>query len=695
MEQRKRARRGFGLLVSHDFDLPDGGHSWDLDADSDDDLDVENNPEAAAAMFLHVMLGKYYEGAVDAELLCTLCYYGHKGGLRGGVEDLAYLDKPHSGNHQKFLDEKLGFNEQKSRNYEIDLPGKRLHDIARTTFPFVMEPAHEIIARAQAEDISAGVRLDEAIAAQALPESYFDHPVVRTSDSPPYPYGIYLDGLPYTLVDSVQGIWLIDILTGERYLIGLLRKRLVCECGCRGWCSHYAILESLRWSFEAAAQARFPSARHDLKAWKPSDDARAARAGEAMVRPAILLRIKLDWVEICTSLGFPTWASQLRPCFACTGSGRDLSDPAHMSLLDSEAWDENTDADYEAACNRCEIWISIADAGTHAALVRKLHFDKRDDGSHGRALLPPGFEPLGLRAGDRIEPHRGMQDVMEFDALTAFDPPVRVLFWRPSRNTICTHRCPLLDATLGITPTRSICVDLLHSLYLGPLLAWAKHVIWLLLDNRAWGEYETTGHEQFLVAVQQFRTELFQWYDTLAVHHPGLELTRVSDMRPSMLRKNDAPRLKTKAQETYGLVWFLLDATRLHGAVLGDQQEVVLESGRAVLRCVEIMKNAGSNLTQSEQQEAMSAWCRHRSLIKDLAIDLPKHHLMYHLIRRAAYQGNPWHYTVFLDESLNKLLKRMLRLCHQVKFEVMALAKGRELLRRWAAAHARSEIGEF
>ena len=195
---------------------------------------------------------------------------------------------------------------------------------------------------------------------------------------------------------------------------------------------------------------------------------------------------------------------------------------------------------------------------------------------------------------------RGMQDVMEFDALTVFDPPVRVLFWRPSRNTICTHRCPLLDATLGITPTRSICVDLLHSLYLGPLLAWAKHVIWLLLDNRAWGEYETTGHEQFLVAVQQFRTELFQWYDTLAVHHPGLELTRVSDMRPSMLRKNDVPRIKNKAQETYGLVWFLLDATRLHGAVLGDQQVVVLESVRALLRCIEIMKNAGSNLTQSE-----------------------------------------------------------------------------------------------
>ena len=120
-----------------------------------------------------------------------------------------------------------------------------------------------------------------------------------------------------------------------------------------------------------------------------------------------------------------------------------------------------------------------------------------------------------------------------------------------------------------------------------------------------------------------------------------------------------------------------------------------MESGRALLRRIEIMKNAGSNLTQSEQQEAMSAWCRHLSLIKDWEIDLPKHHLMYHLIRRAAYQSNPWHYTVFLDESLNKLLKRMLRLCHQVKFEVMALAKGRELLRRWVTAHARSEFGEF
>ena len=37
--------------------------------------------------------------------------------------------------------------------------------------------------------------------------------------------------------------------------------------------------------------------------------------------------------------------------------------------------------------------------------------------------------------------------------------------------------------------------------------------------------------------------------------------------------------------------------------------------------------------------------------------------------------GNPWNYHTFLDESLNKLLKTTLRLCHQARFELMAFNK--------------------
>ena len=59
-------------------------------------------------------------------------------------------------------------------------------------------------------------------------------------------------------------------------------------------------------------------------------------------------------------------------------------------------------------------------------------------------------------------------------------------------------------------------------------------------------------------------------------------------------------------------------------------------------------------------------------LAKALGLELPKDHLMVHLTHRAVALGNPWRYTTFLDESLNKELKRVLRLCHQATFESTA-----------------------
>ena len=62
-------------------------------------------------------------------------------------------------------------------------------------------------------------------------------------------------------------------------------------------------------------------------------------------------------------------------------------------------------------------------------------------------------------------------------------------------------------------------------------------------------------------------------------------------------------------------------------------------------------------------------------LIEPFGIYTPKHHLMTHVNARARYQGNPWSYHTFIDESLNKGLKKCLRLCHQATFERMAFAR--------------------
>ena len=72
-----------------------------------------------------------------------------------------------------------------------------------------------------------------------------------------------------------------------------------------------------------------------------------------------------------------------------------------------------------------------------------------------------------------------------------------------------------------------------------------------------------------------------------------------------------------------------------------------------------------------------------------LEIEVPKHHLMYHLIQRSREMGNPWSYTTFEDESLNKMLKRTLRTCHQSNFESMAFHKLQHCLERLSVKRKR------
>ena len=128
------------------------------------------------------------------------------------------------------------------------------------------------------------------------------------------PYMFYLDGVPYSHTDSVTGVWLKNCITGERLLLLVLRKRQTCRCGCRGWCSYNAILESYARSFRAMANGEDPNSRHDDTAWLPSDGYRQGHAGRRWKFRAVVIRIMGDWMGKCITLGFPSWSSLIRPC---------------------------------------------------------------------------------------------------------------------------------------------------------------------------------------------------------------------------------------------------------------------------------------------------------------------------------------------------------------------------------------------
>jgi hypothetical protein len=59
---------------------------------------------------------------------------------------------------------------------------------------------------------------------------------------------------------------------------------------------------------------------------------------------------------------------------------------------------------------------------------------------------------------------------------------------------------------------------------------------------------------------------------------------------------------------------------------------------------------------------------------------VPKHHIMFHVLDKTAFQGNPTLYSTWLDEALNKVLKSACRTTSQITFERSVLFRMREIL---------------
>ena len=288
-------------------------------------------------------------------------------------------------------------------------------EMGRAEYLLPMEPLHEVVQDELAEDPSVLVRLDESLESDRLPRCYHENPVVaearRNGEEPPNPIGIYMDGLPYSLTDSVLGVWAIMLMTGARRLVAVVRKKLVCQCGCRGWCTYWSLLWCLRWSCDALAAGFFPDHRHDRMPWRASDFARRERAGQRMRRKCVVIQFRGDWPELCERHGFPTWQSGIRPCFCCNGCGGILYDGTQVGL-DVVPWHVNTDEDFEIATARCEIWTTIS-RDDHLHLVGIIAYDKRKDGAQGLALTR-NYPALNLLQDDRLDPFPDFLDVGRF-----------------------------------------------------------------------------------------------------------------------------------------------------------------------------------------------------------------------------------------------------------------------------------------
>lgn len=287
---------------------PPGGES--------DASGFEDAPETPGREFVRVLLSLYLGGTLSANQTCVLAWWASMAGIE---EAGAFALRPNSqSGHftRKLRSAGVVLQADSKTFYEVDVPGHSKHDAQRTSHVVHIMPLHEQLL----EDLSSShgwrARLARLQAEGALPPVYRDHPVVANGgDVPVVPVELYLDGVPYSQNDGVLGLWLTNMLTGARYLYGLLRKRNFCRCGCKGWCSLYQMFSVTAWSLRALAQGVWPESRHDGQPWRDSDSDRSGRAGQTMCAKAACIYVKGDWAEYAGTLGFPSWGDAMRPCF--------------------------------------------------------------------------------------------------------------------------------------------------------------------------------------------------------------------------------------------------------------------------------------------------------------------------------------------------------------------------------------------
>ena len=577
----------------HAWEQP--GHAWEGTDDSGDELrhraddssDDDGNitPARAAEEFVQAVLDHYFVGTLSAIAACQLFYWAGAAGMIWEASKLGKKPGAPTGHYQRHLDERLGLKDNRDKLYAYFVPAHRKHDVSRASVRTWGVPVHEALQDDMMSDPRISVRLREAVEARSLPEVYFAHPVVQRSSEAVLPYALYMDAVPYSRVDSVLGFWVVNLLTQSRHLVAMMRKRWMCKCGCRGWCSLYNIYRFLVWGMQSAANGVFPSTRHDGTAWMSRDSAREAAANTRMPMSAACLFLKGDWSEYCSSVGFPTWQSVTRPCMLCNAFGPSPGSMAGVSLL-GVPWHENTEQDYSDACARCEIAVDLT-AAAHARIKPLLAYDKRDRGAKGR-MLKADIPDLFLEQNDRLEPCPALPNVGAFEYLASL--PVRIIFWRCKNETIVTHRNPLLDPGLGLTADRSLTVDLLHCLHLGVFMAYAKHVIHALLGADIRAVHETTFDEKSRVGKLALRGELQTWYKQRRRSHPDEDLTRANDLTLKMVGPPSSAKMKLSGAETWGVVLFLIDALDKYAGYLGTTAGPLREAGLHLVHIIEVCR---------------------------------------------------------------------------------------------------------
>ena len=619
-----KAKRDFllGMASSSEwFDDPAGDDDdydrfkkWnDWSDDEQDDSDVDScKGEAAKAptsppskaeaerALEELLVNLHLRGGLNAKMLCVVAFWCKHAGVGGPLGKFALRPNSPSGHFNRKVRTALGLDSADARCMRISVPGHDRHDVGRVLHEVAVLPPHEVLNAEIVRNPSLLTDHARSVSKGGLPPIYSQHPVAAATGHAALPVCLYMDGVPYSTKDSLLGVWVYFAHSSRRHLVAALRKSRMCRCGCRGWCSFYELFRWLAWSFMSLAVGLFPATRHDGKLWQVYDSERESLAGKAMELTAAVVAIKGDWAEYCHTIGLSTWKSNLHPCFYCWTTKATMHDDDNATSTYFPCG-RKTHEDYEMACRACEHPRSITGA-QHLELLASLRYDKRKQGSHGRALKHD-VPSCRLLRGDRLEPSDDLPDVGAFDSIDSF--PARVLFWRPRDESFVRHRNPIFNVTIGIELT-SLMVDLLHTLNLGVMKQFCTDAVWEALVADVYGVRPGRGQDEYLAcAVEMLRHDLFSWYKKKRDVYPGM--TILQDLTVPMLGRPESRHLKTKAAETKWFLYFLHDFLVAHGSKL-HRGSSWLSAAASLLQLTHMLEKGPRVFKPSECKESLA--CR-------------------------------------------------------------------------------------
>lgn len=136
-----------------------------------------------------------------------------------------------------------------------------------------------------------------------------------------------------------------------------------------------------------------------------------------------------------------------------------------------------------------------------------------------------------------------------------------------------------------------------------------------------------------------------------------------------MLGDLSAPKLKAKAAECRGMLPFAAELLGEHVSSMGDRGRFLLLAARSLIRIYQLLRENPRVMPHDVRTELMDQMLRMLHSYKEAGGHLvPKHHLMFHLIRNVSEHGNARAYHCFYDESLNGKIAKIASKLHPRTF---------------------------